>query len=61
MPIQEYHCKKCGNVFENIEIDVRTCSLQCPDCGSKEVQKQFSLFASSKNDKSSCRIDIPST
>ncbi|MFQ3675789.1 MAG: zinc ribbon domain-containing protein [Endomicrobiia bacterium] len=45
MPIYEYKCKKCKNDFELLlyqgEIPV------CPKCNSKDVEKKFSVFATS--------------
>jgi len=46
MPIYEYHCPKCGELFERF---VRSFSTQqaatCPRCGSTEVEKLVSTFA----------------
>ena len=56
MPIREYSCKKCGNIFENLEIEVKTSSVMCPNCKSKEVVRRLSIFTSSKSGKSSCDI-----
>jgi putative FmdB family regulatory protein len=61
MPIREYRCEKCGNVFENIEIDARSGKVRCPDCGTRKVRSLFSAFASSVSQKSSCSINRPST
>jgi putative FmdB family regulatory protein len=56
MPIREYKCKKCGNIFENLEIDLRDGNAMCPNCRSKNVEKVFSLFSRSSQSKSSCDI-----
>jgi putative FmdB family regulatory protein len=61
LPIREYVCGKCGNRFENIEIDVTTGRVVCPNCGSKTVEQVFSIFSSSRTGKSSCNIARPST
>lgn len=44
MPIYEYRCQKCG---EESEILVRNSAEKpvCPKCGSKQLAKQFSVFA----------------
>jgi putative FmdB family regulatory protein len=42
MPIYEFECKKCGNVFEEIVPQVSNASLPCPKCESKETQKLMS-------------------
>jgi len=46
MPIYEYHCPDCQN---DVEVLVRSASDQpdCPDCGGRDLQKQFSTFAAS--------------
>jgi len=45
MPIYEYRCRKCGAKFEKF---VRSLSaqntVQCPRCGSEEVEKAISLL-----------------
>jgi putative FmdB family regulatory protein len=56
LPIREYSCKKCGNVFENIEIDVTSGSVVCPNCRSKDVEQVFSIFSSSAPGKTSCDV-----
>lgn len=32
MPIYEYHCKKCDNVFEEFQKGFEERSVQCPKC-----------------------------
>lgn len=47
MPIYEFHCGKCG---KDSEVLVRSSKWQgtpCPLCGSKKLEKKFSVFASS--------------
>lgn len=46
MPIYEYRCQKCG---KESEILVRNSAEKppCPHCGSKRLDKQFSIFAAS--------------
>jgi putative FmdB family regulatory protein len=44
MPIFEYQCKSCEGLFELL---VRSDTVvQCPECGSGDVSKRLSLFAS---------------
>ncbi len=47
MPLYEYRCKTCGEVFEKM---VRWSEMDraqvCPKCQSEDTQKQISLFAS---------------
>ncbi|HAF66771.1 MAG: zinc ribbon domain-containing protein [Bacillota bacterium] len=43
MPIFEYRCKRCGKVFECL---VRKGDVPaCPECGSEELTKLMSMFA----------------
>lgn len=43
MPIYEYLCKKCGKCSELI---VRSDTVPaCEHCGSKQVEKQLSVFS----------------
>ncbi|MBI5525867.1 MAG: zinc ribbon domain-containing protein [Deltaproteobacteria bacterium] len=44
MPIFEYHCKKCGNQFEELVFN-REEKPPCPKCSSTKVAKQMSTFA----------------
>lgn len=44
MPIFEYICKNCGELFEKL-IRRENTSVQCPQCGSSDVSKKFSTFA----------------
>lgn len=47
MPIFEYHCKKCGHDFEELQTlaERENGRLICPACGSKRVARGFSSFA----------------
>ena len=59
MPIREYSCNKCGNIFEDLEIDVKSGSVKCPNCKSGDVVRRLSIFSSArsgKSSKSSCDI-----
>lgn len=48
MPVYEYQCRSCGMHFDLLvrfsELDKKP---ECPVCGSKETQKQISMFAAS--------------
>lgn len=54
MPIFEYHCPKCDDVFEKIVMPSDATPVKCPECGSKKVEQLISAPAlhntSSKND-----------
>jgi putative FmdB family regulatory protein len=45
MPIYEYACKRCGKRFEEL-VPARTeAKLSCPRCGSADLERLFSPFA----------------
>jgi putative FmdB family regulatory protein len=49
MPIYEYSCGKCKNIFSLLQsIGSSEKDTTCPKCGSNEVKKKFSLFSSTK-------------
>jgi len=54
MPIYEYKCARCGEVFQEL---VRSSSdekpLKCPKCGCKKSEKLFSVFAAQGNSSKS--------
>ena len=43
MPIYEYVCMECESHFEELVRNGE--EPDCPDCGSANVRKQFSVFA----------------
>jgi putative FmdB family regulatory protein len=45
MPIYEYECGKCGNLFELIQKISDPPPKKCPDCGSKRVRKMLTTSA----------------
>jgi putative FmdB family regulatory protein len=47
MPIFEFLCKECGGSFEELLRSASaTESVICPLCGSDQIKKQISTFAS---------------
>lgn len=47
MPIYEYRCERCQNEFESFVWSSRDEeAVECPRCGSKDVKKLMSSFAS---------------
>ena len=54
MPIYEYQCRKCGEVFERfMKVNEGGDHLTCPHCGGKKPEKILSSFSSSKGTESS--------
>jgi len=54
MPIYEFKCKKCSNIFEYLcfRTDDKD-QVVCPSCGNKETEPMLSVF-SSKGSNSDC-------
>ncbi|MHC4872017.1 MAG: FmdB family zinc ribbon protein [Planctomycetota bacterium] len=50
MPIYEFKCSKCNAFFE--ELVNSDTKVECPECKSKKIEKQFSTFATSDSDNS---------
>jgi putative FmdB family regulatory protein len=47
MPIYEFKCKKCENVFEQLIFSSgEEEQLACPSCGQSDVSRLMSLFSS---------------
>jgi len=54
MPIYEYRCRKCGEIFEKIQkVNEGAESIACPYCGEWEPEKLLSCFSSSKGSNGS--------
>jgi putative FmdB family regulatory protein len=50
MPIYEYLCQDCGNKFEKlVRRSDDTTEMECPSCGKKHLQQEFSTFAAHAN------------
>lgn len=47
MPIYEYRCRECGDVFDAFQrVGEGGDKLNCPKCGAPRPEKLFSSFAS---------------
>ncbi len=54
MPIYEFKCHKCENVFEYLCINSNDGdSATCPSCGGKNTEKMLSTFSSVSSSSSS--------
>ena len=48
MPIYEYRCKNCNEIFEQFQnIGASNENLTCPKCGTPRPERIFSAFSSS--------------
>lgn len=45
MPIYEYQCKGCHEVFEVLVMGSRGRDASCPGCGSREIERLLSTFS----------------
>jgi putative FmdB family regulatory protein len=46
MPIFEFICSDCEQPFEELVFGSNTEDVMCPSCGSEQVRKKMSTFAS---------------
>lgn len=44
MPIFEYQCKACNNVYEELVTGDRDKKIPCPACGSDKTHKLMSVI-----------------
>ena len=47
MPIFEYRCTQCQAIFSKLQMGSAVTNVSCPHCGSDQVERQLSTFASS--------------
>ena len=48
MPIFEYQCRKCREIFESLQLSRATEEdTECPHCGSDRTERIVSSFATS--------------
>ena len=43
MPIYEYQCKQCENIFEYFHVAKDDNNAACPKCNSKEIERLISF------------------
>jgi putative FmdB family regulatory protein len=60
MPIYEFKCKKCGNLFESLCFRSNgEDKSPCPSCGAEESEKQLSIFSSGSSGAGSDLGSVP--
>lgn len=48
MPLYEYRCQQCGELFELLRrADEADRDVTCPRCGAEDVERLLSLFSQS--------------
>jgi putative FmdB family regulatory protein len=45
MPIFEYRCSNCQEIFEHLRLSRNDTRVECPHCGSPKAEQMFSVFA----------------
>lgn len=47
MPIYEFKCLKCGNIFELLQLtkEKNNAEMKCPECNSEEIEKLLSTIS----------------
>jgi len=61
MPIYEYRCTRCGHVFSRLQrVGASSEGVTCPECGSGEVERMVSTFASGSSGDSAGTAAGPS-
>jgi putative FmdB family regulatory protein len=59
MPMYEYECKSCGNVFDLLRnMNQDDSDVVCTQCGAKKVQRKLSVIASVAKSESSAMADF---
>ena len=54
MPIYEFKCKKCGNIFEYLCFKTSDKDeVSCPRCGNKKTDILMSAFSSTNSNNTS--------
>jgi len=47
MPIYEFRCKSCGNIFEYLCFSSsESMEVRCPHCGGEQTERLLSTFSS---------------
>ncbi len=53
MPIYEYRCERCEERFEQlVPLRAERPAVTCPRCGTREIRKQMSTFATTESSRS---------
>ena len=54
MPIYEYVCQECGERYDKfVRSSLAKVELKCPNCGSAQADKAFSVFGVGANSSQS--------
>jgi putative FmdB family regulatory protein len=57
MPVYEFPCQQCGTLFEQWVASFNAIGeIRCPQCGSSDLKRKFSIFAARTGGSS--RLDL---
>jgi putative FmdB family regulatory protein len=59
MPIFEYQCSKCDEVFEKIVFRGEEDDIRCPKCKSSDIHKKMSATSFMGSSIGTCASDAP--
>lgn len=57
MPILEYRCADCDEIFEFLRLSPRDTDVECPRCGGREAQQMLSVFAAHTSGRSAGAVE----
>ncbi len=62
MPIYEYRCRHCEERFEQlVPLRAEHPPVTCPRCGTQEIRKLFSTFATTESNRTSSQSNCAPT
>ena len=62
MPIYEYRCQHCEEQFEQlVPLRAEYPPVTCPRCGTQEIRKLLSTFATSESNRTSSQSNCAPT
>jgi len=62
MPIYEYICQECGKRYEKFVRSSRAeVELRCPECGSTQAKKAFSVFGTRGSSRRTAGATVPAS
>ena len=62
MPIYEYRCKECEERFEQlVSLRAEHPPVTCPRCGTQEIRKLLSTFATTERNRSTSQSSCAPT
>jgi len=55
MPMYEYRCRECGELYEEIvKLNTQDSEVECPACGAHQSERKQSTFAVRGGSSANC-------